>query len=646
MQRERDLHVFENFHSAMWVFDAENCRIHWANEEAIAFWRAQSREELYARNFRNAMSDAMHSIIMDDLEDYRQGASKNRWWSVTPQDIAKEIYCHFCAIELNDGRVEILIQVIVTKVALDSEVSINTTSTLASLWSTQKELNSYNSTFIDVYQNKHIAFDALFESPQQADEIWQQVISQGKADVELCLPTPEGKRWYQLRLRLSKKGHHERVTLRQFDTTVRKHRELHHQQMATTDQLTQIYNRFGVNQVMEEMISEHQAFTLYLIDLDKFKNVNDYYGHDQGDALLKAVAFRMQKMFPDAIATARLGGDEFLLLLPGLNSAQRKEKGSKLLECLHVPYFISGLGNVQSGGSIGAVSFPADADSVSELLLLADTAMYTAKTSQNSDCSYFSAEMAQPLLRRQKIRNSLSDALENRQIIHLFEPILGLAQCQIEGHEIKACWDHPDLGILEREDFFSIAEEMSLMQQIERQSIKSAYLHLCDVNQTIPLLLLVSINELVSGRTLKSLTQVFEQRPALMERLCIGVLESEAAGREEALAEAFAQLRREGVKVMLDDFGVGGVDLTHLSTLKVNTLRFDGRVTQQLCDAQGSVIEHLMPSFMAAGYQMICKQVNSEACIHALAHLRALYIQDTPLHLIGYKGHIAQRQAI
>ncbi|MEH6446311.1 MAG: EAL domain-containing protein [Oceanospirillaceae bacterium] len=637
MLKETDLHIFDNFHSAMWVYDSSSNRIHWANNEAMAFWRKKSHQDLYDLNFSVDRCKADAVITQDDLEDLKFGKEKSYWCSFTPSDIAKEVYCHFSGIELNDGRIETLIQVIVSKVSLDSELSVHTSSTLVSLWDTSGQLTSANKSFKNYYGNHIGHFHQLFTAAQLSQNIWQKVLEQGEAEQELCLPTLTGNRWFQINLFLSKKGYTEHVTLRQLDTTSRKHRELHHQKLATTDQLTQLHNRFGITLVTEKIINEHLPFTLFLIDLDKFKQINDYYGHEKGDVLLQAVAFRLQSTFTNALAISRLGGDEFLLLMPVKGQTSKQDEGSRLARCLNTPYHISGLGNVQSGASIGAVSFPSDANNMSELLLLADTAMYCAKASRFDDCSYFNPDMAQPLLRRQKIRNSLNNAIDNHELSFHLEPILFIDDRTIAYNEIQICWDHPELGILQREEFELIADELSVMHKIEMQTLEHACLQIAKDTQHLPILINVSINELQSGRTYENLLALKEPIKAIPFSIQISIVEADIAGREIAVARQLKKITDMNIAIVLDDFSVGGLNLIQLSEMPINIIRFHKDFTHAINTNNKGFLQQILYCARQAKYQVICRGVSDMDTIKLLLDLGCDFIQDTPTHLIHKK---------
>ena len=638
MQNEKNLHVFEDFHSAMWIFDSLHNRIRWGNREAIAFWRKKDLADLCNHDYASGQSEADRAVMQDDLDEYKLGNTKSQWCSYTPIDIAKEVYCHFSGIELIDGRIETLTQVIVSKVSLDSELSVHATSILVSLWDTSACLTSANHLFKQYYGIAELSFSDLFINQQDAHNLWANVMKYGHAEQELCLPTLDGNRWYQLNLNISKEGHTERITLRQLDTTARKHRELHHQKLATTDQLTQIYNRFGVTSIIDKIIAKRTPFTLFLIDLDKFKNINDYYGHDKGDALLKAVDFRLQSVFSHALAISRLGGDEFLLLMPANGQLEKQEQGSKLTRCLNTPYHINGLGNVQSGGSIGVVSYPADADNMSELLLLADTAMYCSKISKFEGCSFFNPNMAQPLLRRQQIRNSLQSAILNKEMLHHFEPILCINDRTIAYHEIQTCWLHAEVGMLQSEEFNQIADEMSLMSEIELQSLTRACKHIMHGGFNVPVLINISINELQSGRTYKNLQQLSAVLKKIPFKLQLAISEADIAGRELNVAKQLAQIVAMDITIVLDDFSTGGINLTKISQLPIKILRFDKDFTLSLHRQKDSLLAALLLSAKQANYQIICKGVNDIETITLLTKMGCDYIQDLPIRLMAKKS--------
>lgn len=353
-------------------------------------------------------------------------------------------------------------------------------------------------------------------------------------------------------------------------------------ELATHDTLTGLPNRALLNERVQHMFDacpRNAAVAAIFLDLDRFKEVNDSFGHEFGDVLLCEVAARLRRVLRPTDVIARLGGDEFVIAAhcaSGRAAAARISE--KLLEVLTAPISIAGH-DVIIGASIGIGLFPLDAPNKEQLFQAADTAMYRAKAAGRNRFRFFEAEMAVAARERMALETSLRPALARGEFELHYQPRIGLRDMSVLGMEALIRWNHPERGRVSPQQFIPIAEETGLIVQIGRWVLQEA----CEQTRRLMLELgrtiCVSVN--VSARQLAHQTFVDEVRQVLVETgippACLELELTESAlivdiGRT---ARMLRELHELGVKLAVDDFGTGYSGLAYLRSFPIDVLKLD-----------------------------------------------------------------------
>src|SRR5581483_1233945 len=247
---------------------------------------------------------------------------------------------------------------------------------------------------------------------------------------------------------------------------------------ATTDELTGLANREHFSSVVEKKIAAAKAagtsFAVMLLDLDRFKEINDTLGHHYGDVLLRDLGPRLAESVGPNGLVARLGGDEFAVL-PDLESDKQEaleEAAANLLECVQEPIAVDEL-TLGIGASIGISRFPLDGDDVHDMLRRADVAMYSAKENHSSYKVYETA-LDRYSLRRFTVLNDFRKALESEQFVIHYQPVVAISGEEVRGAEALVRWDHPELGMVPPNDFIPIAEQSGLIGSLTHYVLERA----------------------------------------------------------------------------------------------------------------------------------------------------------------------------
>jgi diguanylate cyclase (GGDEF)-like protein/PAS domain S-box-containing protein len=366
------------------------------------------------------------------------------------------------------------------------------------------------------------------------------------------------------------------------DVTEREESQNRLRELATHDALTGLPNRALLNERVQRLLDtcpDGTTMAAMFLDLDRFKEVNDSFGHEFGDILLCEVAARLRRVIRPDDVIARLGGDEFVIVAhcaSGKCAATRI--GEKLLDVLTAPITIAGQ-DVIIGASIGISLYPGDGRSKEQLFQAADTAMYRAKAAGRNRYRFFEPGMAVATRERMALETSLRPALARGEFELHYQPRIDLRSMQMVGMEALIRWNHPRRGLVSPAQFIPIAEETGLIAQIGRWVLHEACMQTRRLMTEFKREICVSVN--VSARQLAHATFVGEVRHTLQESgippycLELELTESALIADIERTALMLRELRELGVKLAVDDFGTGYSGLAYLRSFPIDVLKLD-----------------------------------------------------------------------
>ncbi|MEM9056080.1 MAG: EAL domain-containing protein [Pseudomonadota bacterium] len=352
--------------------------------------------------------------------------------------------------------------------------------------------------------------------------------------------------------------------------------------LAAFDGLTGLSNRQQFHNALRKSCAlasrQQQTSALLMIDLDRFKLVNDTYGHDAGDMLLKEVARRLQGCVRKSDTVARLGGDEFAIILEApCDEYGARVVAEKILESWEAPVALPECEHAASG-SIGIAVFPTDADNGETLLKNADIAMYQAKTRAGSSYQFFTDEINRLVAERNRLESELLTAIREEQFCLHYQPQFDTISGELVGLEALIRWQHPERGLTMPGEFIGMAESLGAIGDIGLWVLKSAcrqaaawhraglFNHPVSVNVS-PL----QFTEGFAERVLDALRDTGWPAELLQLEITEAVLLSDSAHVLRDLNE----LRAHGVKICLDDFGVGYSSLYYLHRFPIDILKID-----------------------------------------------------------------------
>jgi diguanylate cyclase (GGDEF)-like protein/PAS domain S-box-containing protein len=349
--------------------------------------------------------------------------------------------------------------------------------------------------------------------------------------------------------------------------------------LAMFDSLTGLCNRHNMGKKLTATLTAYKAAkrscALMMIDLDRFKQVNDTLGHPAGDALLKQVAERLRQIIPDKCEIGRLGGDEFQVLLPDYDDRGRLgEVAKKVIEILSQPYSVEGSRCV-IGASIGIAIAPYDGIDSEELVRSADLALYASKGGGRGQFRFYSSDLHANAERRRQIEEDLRDALAKDQIWLAYQPVVETGTNKVTGFEALLRWTHPDLGEISPAIFIPIAEETNLIGPLGDWALRTACADAVQWPGKVRVAVNVSPAQFGNLAFPTLVTQALAMSELAPERLELELTESIFLADDKATQDMFVALKMLGVRLALDDFGTGYSSLGYLKTAPFDKIKID-----------------------------------------------------------------------
>ncbi len=370
---------------------------------------------------------------------------------------------------------------------------------------------------------------------------------------------------------------HQAIAIR--DLSARKRAEQHIRFLAHHDPLTGLPNRASFARALEDEIAHarrhDQTFAVLCLDLDRFKEVNDLFGHPVGDTLLQRVGQVLLKNAEGLGSAARLGGDEFAILLTNVQTAGRAGRiAEQLLDAFRIDNERAGSGAMISA-SIGIALFPDNADTSEHLMTHADTALYRAKLEGRGIYRFYETAMGAEVRERRLLEHDLRHAVSRNQLRLVYQPQVDLQTDEVTGFEALVRWEHPERGDVSPSVFIPVAEESGLILQIGEWVMRTACAEA--VRWAAPLSIAVNVSavQLHSPAFVQMLLEVLLQTGLRPERLEIEITETALVRDITRAVATLRQVRGLGVHIAMDDFGTGYSSLANLRAFPFSRIKVD-----------------------------------------------------------------------
>lgn len=434
-----------------------------------------------------------------------------------------------------------------------------------------------------------------------------------------------------------------------------KTKELRH--IANHDNLTGLPNRLLFLDRLEQSIKHskrnHTSVSVLFLDLDRFKEVNDTYGHDIGDRLLQNISTKLSGIIREEDTVSRLGGDEFTIILNDLNENDIITVTQKIITLMQEKIFIGDI-SIFITFSIGISNFPQDGDTPAILLRNADTAMYKAKESGKNQYQFYSPQMTVLALKRARIEYDLRLAIDNDEFVPYFQVKMDALQEKIIGAEVLVRWNHPDKGLVFPGEFIGIAEDTGLIVSIDKIMMRKtlATMHTWHkeglVTGTISINL--SMKQLEHKECLENLEDLIKEYAVDSKHLELEITENQIMRNPESAIKILKGIRSLGIDISIDDFGTGYSSLSYLKKLPINKLKIDKSFIDDLPDDKDdiAIVKAIIALAKNLSLEIIAEGVETKEQLEFLVSNGCNNIQgyyySKPLPMEAYKDYLSKYQ--
>ncbi|WP_310467062.1 EAL domain-containing protein [Sphingomonas sp.] len=418
------------------------------------------------------------------------------------------------------------------------------------------------------------------------------------------------------------------------DITEQRKSSEHTSRLAMYDSLTGLPNRLRAAQVLDAELKRlkihKRPCAVLMLDLDRFKQVNDTLGHPAGDALLTQVADRLLRIVGDKERIFRLGGDEFQVILRNGDDREAiHELGTRIITSLSQPYSVEGSRCI-IGASIGVAVSPAEGCSSDDLIRNADLALYAAKDSGRGCVSFYSSELLQDAEDRRALEDDLRDALAKGEMHVFYQPIVNARTNLTTGVEALVRWHHPDRGSISPAVFIPIAEEANLIGALGEWVLRKA----CEDAATWPGTMTVAVNvspmQFANGSLPAIVTSALASAGLTPDRLELEITEGVFLSDGAAADTVFTELKQIGVRLALDDFGTGYSSLGYLRTAPFDKIKIDQSFVRAatLPESRNSaIIAAIVALADALGMETTAEGIESHDQLDLIQRLRVSHVQ-------------------
>ena len=420
------------------------------------------------------------------------------------------------------------------------------------------------------YLSSHVAFQDLIVRAKTKNEIWWS-ISGRPVHNEL--------------------GHFFGFRGFASDLTKMRQSEVELDRLARQDSLTGLANREALRRALDDALvgavrRKHRC-SVFLLDLDRFKAVNDTLGHPAGDTLLRLVALRLTDEVGEQGQVGRLGGDEFQVVLPAVSAKPDLSKLAQgIIDSLSRPYTISGTA-VSIGASVGIVTSDYDDRTADDLMRDADLALYAAKAAGKGCYRFFEPEMHEAARVRQLMESDLRVALERGQLWLAYQPCVDASSEDVTGFEALIRWDHPEHGPVSPVEFIPLAEEIGLINEIGEWVLRTACAEAAKWPSNVSVAVNLSPIQFKSPALPTMVRMILGETGLSAKRLELEITEGVFLSNDEHVHEMIGALKAIGVKLALDDFGTGYSSLSYLQRVPFDKIKIDRSFVTGASDPEG-----------------------------------------------------------
>ncbi|MCV6545921.1 MAG: EAL domain-containing protein [Cohaesibacter sp.] len=645
-----DLSSILSLTTPLWVFDIDRSHVVWANDAAVALWQADSQDDLYQRD----MGADMSASIAERLKQYQSDFEKDKKtfsevWTLYPNGRPLTYRIMISGYRLPDGRLGMLCEAMAeaqeTPDKLRSAEALNHIPIAISLFSKGGLPLYTNAAARSIYGSSILPLPERFVNRSDHSELIQLLEEDEHVTLISQVWTETGMRWHEI----SARNCNDAVSgspayiLSEVDVTELKDNEHKVRYLAHHDTLTGLYNRNYVHLAFPELLTSaadaNLKMAMMLIDLDKFKTINDTLGHDCGDQLLMHVAQVLEQQVGSAGHIARLGGDEFIILIPMRDKAEMERLCHHLLSEIATDCHI-GDHRLNSKASIGVSLFPAHGRDLASLMKHADLALYDSKDKGRNTFSFFRPALQMAVLRQRSLERDLVHAAQHKEFVLYYQPRVSCRSNEIHSVEALLRWNHPNRGILYPGHFVDALEETGLIHEVGTwiaQQVGHDQRYLKQSGYDIPISINVSPKQFSNHDFSRALVEALVHSQCPAHRIELEITEGMLMGDGYDSKETLEKLKAEGFSIAIDDFGTGYSNLAYIQDYPISSLKIDRSFIKAI-DKQAPVVNLVLSLCRLTGITAVAEGVETPEQLQWLEENKCdqyqgyIFSRAVPLH--------------
>jgi diguanylate cyclase (GGDEF)-like protein len=399
------------------------------------------------------------------------------------------------------------------------------------------------------------------------------------------------------------------------------------QRLASSDLLTGLANRAALHDAMASAMAraarDGHRLAVLMIDLDRFKPVNDRYGHMVGDLVLKEVAHRLRHCLRDGELQARYGGDEFVVVLDEKSERTNAQKvAERIVQALGQPMLIDQL-SVDIGASVGIARYPDDARSEDELLRKADSALYRAKARSRGDVCFYDDSLDEQVAESAVLEQAIREGVARGEFVPYYQPIVDLASRNVQSLELLCRWNHPQRGLLAPAHFIALAERSDLIGPMMLSLLRQACVDLPRFPAHWRLSINVAPQQILDAMLVPQLLAVLRDHAVPPQRLDVELTETALVSDTARARQVMQAMHDAGITVTLDDFGTGYSSLCYLAEMTFDKIKIDRSFVRTLHERPESakIIDAVIGLSRSLGVQTVAEGIETEHDAQVLLQL-------------------------
>lgn len=589
----------------IWVFDIDNRHIIYANKSACALWSASSEEALCNRDLSTDMSVTVARRLRQYREDFiRSNQIFNEIWTLYPTNVPIITNVKFSGFKLADGRVAMLCEA-----SEVTEVSAQNIRSCEALLHTDVMIALYEQDGSTLYMNPAARsstvrpYQSLIESFVNlniANDFLQKVRSEGECRTVAQITTTQGDQWHDL----SAKSCRDAVTgtpsilLTSIDVTDLKEARDNARFLADRDQLTGCFNRSYLQRIVTKKSIEDgtEEYVFVYFDIDQFKQINDQFGHEAGDEVLRQIAFRVKNVIRPGDVIARIGGDEFGILMTDEGWSEGLDPLiERIRAAISIPVYISSF-RIDIAVSMGVTTFCIKTEEFSRVMSEADIALYSAKQTGKNKAVIFDHTLGNAARKRDQLEIELRLAIRRQEFILHYQPRVDTNSDRVVAAEALVRWAHPDRGLIYPDEFIPLCEENGMIEDLGELIVRMGLAQVIqwkDEGKNIRLSLNISPRQFKSNRLILLLEEFASKADFPAESIELEITENALIGDPDEIAQKLSIITEMGYSIAIDDFGRGYSNLFYISKFPIKCLKVDRAFISQI-PASGPILELIL----------------------------------------------------